>query len=201
MLLFYGGIVVFMLLSVFTVLRVRAEYKSPGTLSTPTVVIVWVLYFFHAGMTAFAAWHSLWPLPVSNILAMLIGSFLIVIGVTFFTAAILEFRSFQRMSGQKNNELVTSGVYRWSRNPQNVGWMMTLLGVALLGKSAGALLLVLLFSLLLHIYIVYVEEGFLESVYGEAYRQYRDSTARYLGIPRQRGKEAKGQDYSEDSSL
>jgi protein-S-isoprenylcysteine O-methyltransferase Ste14 len=129
---------------------------------------------------------------MSDIVAIAIGSFLIAVGVTSFTAAILEFRSFQRMSGQRNNELVTSGVYHWSRNPQNVGWMMTLLGVALLGKSAGALLLVLLFSLLLHIYIVYVEEGFLESVYGDSYRQYRDSTARYLGIPTQRRGEVKG---------
>lgn len=184
MAIFYSGIIIFVLLSIVSVLRVRTEYRSTKKLSTPTVVMVWTLYILHAGLTAFAAWRSIWLLPLSELLGTISGSVLVILGVSFFTAGILEFRSFQRMSGQKTNQLVTSGVYRWSRNPQNLGWIVTLLGVALLGRSAGALFLVALFSLLLHIYIVYVEEGFLEEIYGQDYRAYRSKTPRYLGFPR-----------------
>lgn len=181
--LFYSGAIIFTLLSIFTVLRVRAEYRSLERLSTPTVFMVWALYFLHAGLTAFAAWRFIWPLPLNHLVAILTGGFLIIVGASIFTAGILEFRSIRRMSGQQNDQLVTSGVYHWSRNPQNVGWMITLLGVSLVGKSGGAILLVALFGLLLHIYIVYVEEGFLEKIYGQAYRRYRAVTARYLGFP------------------
>lgn len=181
--IFYLGVAVFILLSIITLLRVRSEYQSLQKLSTPTVVIVWLLYFLHAGLTVFAAWRSIWPLPISKWLAILTGGILILFGTGFFTTGILEFRSFQRMSGQRTDELVASGVYRWSRNPQNVGWIITLTGVALIGKSGSALVLVALFALFLHIYIVYVEEDYLEKIYGEAYRLYRTNTARYLGIP------------------
>lgn len=180
---FYLGVAVFILLSIITLSRVRSEYQSPQKLSTPTVVIVWGLYFLHAGLTVFAAWRSIWTLPVSEWLAILTGGILILFGSGFFTAGILEFRSFQRMSGQRTDQLVSSGVYRWSRNPQNVGWIIFLTGVALIGKSGSALVLIALFAVFLHIYIVYVEEAFLEIIYGEAYRLYRTSTARYLGIP------------------
>ena len=181
--MFYFGVAVFILLSIITLLRIRSEYQSLQKLSMPTVVIVWGLYFLHAGLTVFAAWRAIGPLPLSKWLAILAGGILILFGAGFFTAGILEFRSFQRMSGQRTDQLVTSGVYRWSRNPQNVGWMITLTGVALIGKSGSALVLVALFALFLHIYIVYVEEGFLEKIYRESYRLYRTSTARYIGIP------------------
>jgi len=186
--LFYLGVAIFIFLSAITLLRVKSEYQSLQKLSTTTVLIVWVLYFLHAGLTVFAAWRSIWPLPVSNWLAILTGGILILFGTGFFTTGILEFRSFQRMSGQRTDQLVTSGVYRWSRNPQNVGWMITLTGIALIGKSGSALVLLALFALFLHFYIVFIEEAFLEKIYGEAYRLYRTSTARYLGIPKDYGR-------------
>lgn len=66
------------------------------------------------------------------------------------------------------------------------GWFLVLLDVAVIGRSAGAILLVALFALTLHFYIVYVEEPYLEEVFGDAYRRYRSTTPRYLGLPKER---------------
>jgi protein-S-isoprenylcysteine O-methyltransferase Ste14 len=56
-----------------------------------------------------------------------------------------------------------------------------LLGVALLGRSGLALVLVLLFGIVFHIYLVAVEEPYLKQMFGESYRRYRLNTPRYAG--------------------
>jgi protein-S-isoprenylcysteine O-methyltransferase Ste14 len=182
--LFLVGTSLFLVYAAYCIWRVRAEYGSQQMLARPTVVAVWALYILHAVFTVYTAWRGLWPLPISKPLSIAGGGLLVIIGLGISAAGILTFRSLQRMSGVETNKLITSGIYRWSRNPQNVGWFLALLGVALMGRSGGALLLVAVFGLIVHIYIVYIEEDYLESVFEEEYRRYRATTARYLGFPR-----------------
>ena len=98
--------------------------------------------------------------------------------------SVLQFRSLQRMSGLQADRLFRTGVYRWSRNPQNVGWFAVLLGFGLMQRSAGSIGLVFLFALTLHVYIVYMEEPYGQAVFGATYRRYRVTRPRYLWIPR-----------------
>jgi protein-S-isoprenylcysteine O-methyltransferase Ste14 len=51
--------------------------------------------------------------------------------VAIITIAILNFRTFQRMSGLQMDQLITDGIYTWSRNPQNLGWGVALFGISL----------------------------------------------------------------------
>jgi protein-S-isoprenylcysteine O-methyltransferase Ste14 len=70
---------------------------------------------------------------------------------------------------------VKSGPYRFTRNPQVVGWGLALLGAALAGRSARALLLVAAFFLVHWSYLA-TEERHLERTFGEEYRRrYRVS--------------------------
>ena len=76
--------------------------------------------------------------------------------------------------------LVTTGIYRYSRNPAFLGFDFMYIGVLLmygnlltLGFSAFAVVM-------LHLQILQ-EERYLESVFGEAYREYRRHVLRYLG--------------------
>ena len=114
----------------------------------------------------------------SNWLTIPADTVLVLVGITITTIAILNIRTFQRMSGLQTDKLITDGIYAWSRNPQNLGWGLAMFGIAIIGHFGLALLLSALFGLAVHLYIVVLEEPYLESIYGE----YRAKAARYFSI-------------------
>jgi protein-S-isoprenylcysteine O-methyltransferase Ste14 len=78
--------------------------------------------------------------------------------------------------------LVTSGVYRYSRNPQCVGFIAGYLGFALLCNS----LLTLVGAALLSVELVlspFAEESWLRERFGQAYHEYANRVPRFLGRP------------------
>lgn len=82
---------------------------------------------------------------------------------------------------------VTKGLYRYSRHPMYVTAFVFLLGVSI----ATASWVFLLFTILLisaSFYFAAVEEQSCLEKYGDAYRQYTDSTPRYVGIPKSKVK-------------
>jgi len=170
-------------LGAWCILRVRREYLERDRLSAPSVIGVWVLYLGHFAVTLVAAATSRWPMPLHESIAVSGGILLLAVGGFLFLAGIVSFRSFRRMSGMDTGSLVTIGAYRWSRNPQNVGWALFLVGVALLGRSALALLLAAAFWGSFRAYVP-AEEKFLERIFGAEYRDYRARSHRYLGPPR-----------------
>ncbi len=121
------------------------------------------------------------------------GPFFDLIGAGICLAGLIAFRSFKQMSDIKTYDVIATGIYQWSRNPQNLGWGMALMGITLLGRSALAFLMAILFFLIIHIYLVKIEEPYLEGVFGEKYREYRSRTPRYLGYPNLRS-------HADDSS-
>ena len=77
-------------------------------------------------------------------------------------------------------ELVTTGIYRYSRNPAFLGFDFMYIGILLmygnlltLGFSAFAMVM-------LHLQILQ-EEQYLESAFGTAYIEYKKQVFRYLG--------------------
>ncbi len=160
--------------------RVKREYQNLERLSWATSLSVWLLYLVHAFLTGWSAWLSLWPIPFDPVLASFIGIILVLAGFGFCAAGVVAFSSLSRMSGLKADQLITTGVYRWSRNPQNVGLGIALIGVALLGRSGFSLLLAGFFWLAFILYLP-MEESYLRRVFGEPYARYCQRTPRYLG--------------------
>ncbi len=148
-----------------------------------TVAAVWVLYSLHFGLTLIAAVGSTWLLPLPPPLSVAGGFLLLLIGAAAYIAAAVSFRSLKRMSGMDSSRLITGGIYRWSRNPQNVGWALFLVGMALLRTSGLVLLLAVLFWVSFRMYLP-LEEQLLERIFGDAYRAYRSRTHRYFGPPK-----------------
>ena len=95
-------------------------------------------------------------------------------------------KSFPRAVGINPDELVTDGIYSFTRNPQSRGRAIGLIGIAIMGRSCYTLLLAILWILINHIYIL-IEEDFLESKFGESYLQYCSVTPRYYKIVRNNG--------------
>ena len=183
MLLIGVAIVITIGLGVWCLGRIRREYRHAQNLSALSVVIVWGLYLFHLFTTVASSIVAAWPIPLHPIISWGAGIMLLLAGTVVFLAGIWSFHSFKRMSGLDNSELVTTGIYRWSRNPQNVGWFLFLLGTAVLGQSGLALLLTGLFWGLF-VFYVRLEEQYLEKVFGDKYLRYMQWSHRYFGPPR-----------------
>ena len=103
---------------------------------------------------------------------------LVVIGSGIGSWAFLTF-------GLKNtigidNELITRGPYRFSRNPQYIGDSMNILGYLVLSNSIMVLIIGLL-GISLNLLAPILEEPWLEEMHGEDYLEYKRKVRRYIG--------------------
>ena len=176
------GLLVFLLPGAWALGRAKHELDKRGRITAQTFIAAFVAYVGHAGITLLASWQSAWLLPVPRSVALLTGGLLAVVGATLYTAGRLRFGSFRLTWGLDTSRLVTTGIYRFSRNPQTVGSLLFLTGAGLVGRSGIALLLATVPALASLIWLP-IEEGILERRFGDEYRRYRDRTPRYLGLP------------------
>ena len=77
-------------------------------------------------------------------------------------------------------ELVTTGIYRYSRNPAFLGFDLQYVGVLLMYGNLLTLGFSVFAMVMLHLQILQ-EERFLTNVFGASYREYRSHVCRYLG--------------------
>lgn len=77
-------------------------------------------------------------------------------------------------------ELVTSGPYRYSRNPMYVGVLLILAGWAVTAWSLPMLVYMLVAAAAFHVRIVRAEEPWLAAEFGSAWREYSSTTRRWL---------------------
>lgn len=173
-----------LLAGTWAVLRAKRAWDGTGKLDPLTVLLVWATYGTHALAILLAGWDQVWVMPGHPLIAFASGGVLALAGTVLMVAALLAMGDLDRTMGRKHDELVTEGPYAWSRNPQNLGWMMFTLGFALAGRSWLGLGLVLAFAVVYHVYVVKVEEPHLRHVFGSRWRAYRKGTKRYLGTGR-----------------
>lgn len=83
-------------------------------------------------------------------------------------------------SPSKTNELVTKGVYRFSRNPMYVGLLFWLIGWALFLGNFISFLLLPLFIWVLTVQQILPEESILEEKFGQAYLDYKKRVRRWF---------------------
>lgn len=76
--------------------------------------------------------------------------------------------------------IVTTGPFRFSRNPLYVGLTLLYLGLTLMLNTWWGVVLLVPVLLLMHRGVVLREERYLEQKFGEVYRQYRSKVRRYI---------------------
>jgi protein-S-isoprenylcysteine O-methyltransferase Ste14 len=177
------GLALLFVLGAVIARRLGPEYRSRLGPSIQTVAAVWAFYAVHFSLMVLAAVESTWHFSLPTPVAVGGGTVLAAVGGAIYLSAAYAFRSFKRMSGLDSSRLVTEGIYRWSRNPQLVGWSLVLVGLGLVCRSAMVLLLTLVAWLSYRLTLP-LEEELLRRLFGEAYETYRHLTHRYLGPPR-----------------
>lgn len=110
-----------------------------------------------------------------------IGIGVATLGVFVFIVAMVTMRDSWRagIPEKDKTELVTTGIYRISRNPAFLGFDLLYLGVLIAFFNYLHLLFVLYAVVMLHLQILQ-EEKFLTGTFGEKYTEYKKHTGRYF---------------------
>lgn len=77
-------------------------------------------------------------------------------------------------------KLITSGAYRYSRNPMYLGMVLILVGIAILLGTLSPFIIVPMFAIAMDWIFVIAEEEMLEQHFGEKWKQYRAEVRRWF---------------------
>ncbi|MGE3844318.1 MAG: isoprenylcysteine carboxylmethyltransferase family protein [Vicinamibacterales bacterium] len=109
---------------------------------------------------------------------------LVLIGLAIGISGIVAFRRARTTISPVNagaaSSLVTSGVYRFTRNPTYLGMLLMLLGWAAFLFKPVAVLFVATFALYINRFQIKPEEQVLSSLFGAAYIAYTARVRRWL---------------------
>lgn len=121
-------------------------------------------------------------MPIPPLVGRVFGGSLIAAGSTALVAGASSFGSARQLSGTETGRLVETGIYRWSRNPQYLGYLAILTGASLTKRSLDATLATAA-SVAVFDHWIGHEEDNLRRTFGNDYTQYRERTARWLRAP------------------
>lgn len=157
-------------------------------LVTPIGLVFWF------GFTALLVFASLWldglahfTRFVSPPLSIIIGSILLALwgAICGWTAIRFFIARGSPVPLNPPQELVTSGLYAYVRNPMISGWLSGMFGLGvLLGSISFTFIFTPLFAILNVIYLKAIEERELEKKFGDEYLGYKEKVPMF--IPRLR---------------
>jgi len=137
-------------------------------------------------LTIITALHIKLPAIISNYLINIIwikyiGITFCYIGLIIFLSALISFGKSWRIGIDENNsnELITNGIFKYSRNPIFLFMDLYFAGIMLIYPNIIFTLLAIGTIIGIHSQILR-EEKFLLNKFGEKYIKYKDETRRYL---------------------
>ena len=80
----------------------------------------------------------------------------------------------------ERTQLVTDGLFRWSRNPVFLGMLIFWTGIALIVPNSVAIVAVFLAVAAVEVQVRMVEEPYLIRAHGATYQEYATSTGRLV---------------------
>ena len=163
------------LVSMVALLNARWEYRRCGKLTFVGVFLLCAMLFIPNLALDYATSYAL-PETLLDYLGVVIA----VVGLAICVVSMTHFRSISKIFCVEPGELTVSGPYRWSRNPQYVGYFLFLLGFALNDWSAWCLAALLVVAMSLHL-LVLIEEEHLRRAFGEQYAAFYREIPRYVG--------------------
>ena len=153
-----------------------ASADNPGVVARPPLL-------YGAALVSVLVCRWLWPTPIfGQGAAVWPGLALVALGVGF---AIWGRRTMQ--AGGTNIDptlpttaIVTSGPFRFSRNPLYLALTLLYLGLTLAFNTWWGVVVLVPLLIIMHRGVVLREERYLEKKFGQSYRQYRSTVRRYF---------------------
>lgn len=107
-------------------------------------------------------------------------------GIVACALGVLEFKwaktTVNPTKPQSSSALVKSGIYRRTRNPMYLGFLLILIGLAILTANLVAFLILPAFALYMNQFQIKPEERALTSIFGDEFRAYCSSVRRWIWI-------------------
>jgi protein-S-isoprenylcysteine O-methyltransferase Ste14 len=132
------------------------------------------------GLVTRAAPATGFELPARGVLAACVA----LAGVSTALAGIAAFRragtTVNPLRPEKASSLVTSGIYKMTRNPMYLGLLLVLVAWALFLSNALAVLILPAFILYMNHFQIGPEEAALTSAFGSAFMEYKSRVRRWL---------------------
>ena len=160
--------------------RMEDEYANDDTLSRGTTVAMYATYSAYLAALSWSCRHRTWPVSLPTGPSRLTGTAAALLGTGLAAAGARLFGAGKQLSGIEPGSLHTSGIYRYSRNPQYLGLGMAATGVAVAARSAFAGLVAAGVWASYRRWIP-SEERHLTRVFGEEYRNYTANVHRWAG--------------------
>lgn len=105
-------------------------------------------------------------------------------GIAIAIAGVLAFRSARTTvnprAPDRTSAIVTTGIYRWSRNPMYLGMALSLFGVAAWHSSLPGYLLVPMFCAYMTEFQIKPEERTLVAIFGQEFSKYMTKVHRWI---------------------
>lgn len=141
----------------------------------PLVAIMFIAIAYVLGR--FVPLPFLAPPVVRNI-----GLFLAFIGFLLGIGAFLEFRKARTTLDPhgSSTQIVTSGIYRFTRNPIYLGFLLMLIGLPLVSGFYWGIVLSPFYIFTMNRLIIEREEAYLEKKFGNLYTSYASRVRRWL---------------------
>ena len=113
-----------------------------------------------------------------------ISLFLLILGLIVFISAVRSFRkqktTVNPLKPKQASSLVTSGIFRFSRNPMYLGMLIILLSISFKFNLLGGIIISLSFLIFITKFQIYPEEEAMNELFGDKFTQYSNTTRRWI---------------------
>ena len=113
-----------------------------------------------------------------------ISFFILSLGILIFINPVLKFikskTTINPIQFEETNRLVTSGIFKYSRNPMYLGMLMIIISTSIFYLNIYSILTPFLFVFWINKFQIKREEIFLTEKFGKEYLSYKNKTRRWL---------------------
>lgn len=119
-------------------------------------------------------------IETKNLFFIYLGTIICILGILIMIFALKEFYANQESPAPfiSTKKIITTGIFRFSRNPMYLSFFISTLGVSITLFSIGILVGSIIGIILIHKLIVIFEENKLVSI--EGYENYKNTTRRWI---------------------
>lgn len=158
-----------------------ADKTKQSRIDTAVKVPPVFLVLIHIVAALILRWLVPLPFPVPPVLASM-GFLLVIFGFLLGVAALMAFRAGRPANGPRGApaRLVTSGIYRFTRNPIYLGFLLMLIGIPLNAGSYWGILLAPLMVISFNRLVIEKEEEILTHRFGQEFQTYRTIVRRWI---------------------